>query len=44
MSFRSNNDSLLHGVGIFRVQPGVLEVGLVENTGKLGELQQIRKR
>ena len=43
MSFRSNNDSLLHGVGIFRVQPGVLEVGLVENTRELSKLQEIRK-
>jgi hypothetical protein len=27
-----------HGVGIFRVQPGILDVGLVENTRELGEL------
>jgi hypothetical protein len=39
MSFHSNNNSLLHGVGIFRVQPGVVEVGLVKNTRELGELQ-----
>jgi hypothetical protein len=33
------DDSLLHGVGIFRVQPGILEVGLIEDTRELGELQ-----
>jgi hypothetical protein len=37
--FYSKADSLLHGVGIFRVQPGILEVGLVENTRELGKLQ-----
>ncbi len=39
ISFHSNDDNLLHGVGIFRVQPGVVEVGLVENTRELGKLQ-----
>jgi hypothetical protein len=29
---------LLQRVGIFRVQPGILEVGLVKNTRELGEL------
>jgi hypothetical protein len=33
------DDNLLHGVGIFRVQPSVVEVGLVENTRELGKLQ-----
>jgi hypothetical protein len=37
--FYSKDGNLLHGVGIFRVQPGVVEVGLVENTRELGELQ-----
>jgi len=37
--FYSKDDSLLHGVGIFRVQPNVVEVGLVENTRELGKLQ-----
>jgi hypothetical protein len=37
--FIQKDDNLLHGVGIFRVQPGVLEVGLVKNTRELGELQ-----
>jgi hypothetical protein len=37
--FYSKANNLLHGVGIFRVQPGVLEVGLIENTRELGELQ-----
>ncbi len=37
--FSLNEDNLLHGVGIFRVQPGVFEVGLVENTRELGKLQ-----
>ena len=32
------DDNRLHGIGIFRVQPGILEVGLVENTRELGEL------
>ena len=32
------DNNLLHGIGIFRVQPGILEVGLVENTRELGEL------
>jgi hypothetical protein len=36
--FYSTDNDLLHGVGIFRVQPGILEVGLVENTRELGEL------
>ncbi len=36
--FYSKNNNLLHGVGIFWVQPGILEVGLVENTRELGEL------
>jgi hypothetical protein len=39
VSFHLNNNNLLHGVGIFRVQPGVVEVGLVENTRELCELQ-----
>ena len=34
----SKDNNLLHGIGIFRVQPGILEVGLVENTRELGEL------
>jgi hypothetical protein len=32
------DDNLLHGIGIFRVQPGILEVGFFENTRELGEL------
>ena len=32
------DNNLLHGKGVFRVQPGILEVGLVENTRELGEL------
>jgi hypothetical protein len=36
--FYSKDNNLLHGVGIFRVQPGVLDVGLVKNTRELGEL------
>jgi hypothetical protein len=32
------DDNRLHGIGIFRVQPGILEVGLVENTRELGKL------
>jgi hypothetical protein len=39
ISFYKKDDSLLHGVGIFRVQPSVVEVGLVENTRELGKLQ-----
>jgi hypothetical protein len=34
----SKDSNLLHCVGIFRVQPGILEVGLVENTREFGEL------
>ena len=34
----SKDSKLLQRVGIFRVQPGILEVGLVENTRELGEL------
>ncbi len=34
----SKDNNLLHSIRIFRVQPGILEVGLVENTRKLGEL------
>ena len=34
----SRYSRLLQRVGIFRVQPGILEVGLVENTSELGEL------
>ena len=34
----SKDNNLLHGIGIFRVQPGILDVGLVENTRELGEL------
>ena len=33
------DNNLLHGIGIFRVQPNVVEVGLVENTRELGKLQ-----
>ena len=32
------DNNLLHGIGIFRVQPGILEVSLVEDTRELGEL------
>ena len=32
------DNKLLQRVGIFRVQPGILEVGLVKNTRELGEL------
>ena len=39
----SKHGKLLQRVGIFRVQPGILQVGLVENTRELGELKQIRK-
>jgi len=34
----SKHSKLLQRVGIFRVQPGILKVGLVENTRELGEL------
>ncbi len=34
----SKDNNLLQCVGIFRVEPGILEVGLVENTRELGEL------
>jgi hypothetical protein len=34
----SKNSKLLQRVGIFRVQPGILEVGLVKNTRELGKL------
>ncbi len=34
----SKDSKLLQHVGIFRVQPGILEVGLVQNTRELGEL------
>ncbi len=34
----SRDGKLLQRVGIFRVQPGILEVGLVENARELGEL------
>ncbi len=37
--FYLRDDNLLHSVGIFRVQPSVVEVGLVENTRELGRLQ-----
>jgi hypothetical protein len=37
--FYSKDNNLLHGVGIFRVQPSVVEIGLVENTRELGKLQ-----
>ncbi len=37
--FYPKDNNLLHGVGIFRVQPSVVEIGLVENTRELGELQ-----
>jgi hypothetical protein len=32
------DDNLLQGIGIFRIQPGILEVGLVKNMRELGEL------
>jgi hypothetical protein len=32
------NSKLLQRVGIFRVQPGILEVSLVKNTRELGKL------
>jgi hypothetical protein len=32
------DDKLLQRVGIFRVQPGILEVGLVKNTREFGKL------
>ena len=34
----SKDNKLLQRVGIFRVQPGILEVCLVKNTRELGEL------
>ena len=34
----SKDSKLLQRVGIFRVQPGILEVCPVENTRELGEL------
>ncbi len=34
----SKDNNLLHGIGVFWVQPGILEVSLVENTRELGEL------
>ena len=34
---------MLQGVGIFRILPDVVGVGLVENTRELCKLQQIRK-
>ncbi len=34
----SKDSKLLQRVGIFRVQPGILEVGLVKNTREFGEL------
>jgi hypothetical protein len=37
--FYLKDNNLLHSVGIFRIQPGILEVGLVENTRELGKLQ-----
>ncbi len=36
--FHSRYSRLLQRVGIFWVQPGILEVGLVKNTRELGEL------
>ena len=36
LHFKDNN--LLQGIGIFRVQPGILVVSLVEDTRELGEL------
>jgi hypothetical protein len=41
LCFKDSN--LSQRVGIFRVQPGILEVGLVKNTREFGELQQIRE-
>ncbi len=37
--FYSKDNNLLHGVGIFLVQPGVLDVGLVKDSRELGKLQ-----
>jgi hypothetical protein len=34
----SKYSKLLQRAGIFRVQPGIPDVGLVENTRELGEL------
>jgi hypothetical protein len=34
----SKDGKLLQRVGIFRVQPGILEVGLVKDTRELGKL------
>jgi hypothetical protein len=39
MSFHQMMTIFLHGVGIFRVQPGVVEVCFVEDTRELGKLQ-----
>jgi hypothetical protein len=39
MSFHPNGDNVLHGIGILRIHPDVVEIGLVENTRELGELQ-----
>jgi hypothetical protein len=36
--FNSKDNNLLHCVGIFRVQPGILDVCLVKDTRELGEL------
>ncbi len=44
MFFHPKDGSILHGIGIFRIHPDVVEVRVVENAGKLGELQQVRKR
>ncbi len=39
----SKDSNLLQCIGIFRVQPGIPEVGLVEDARELGKLQQVRK-
>jgi hypothetical protein len=39
MSLYLKDNNLLDGIGIFWVQPGVFEVGLVKNTRELGKLQ-----
>jgi hypothetical protein len=37
--FYLKDNNPLHSVGIFRIQPGILGVVLVENTRELGKLQ-----
>jgi hypothetical protein len=38
-SFYLIDNNFLHGIGIFRIHPDVVEIGLVENTRELGKLQ-----